>query len=70
MVANSRQNGSSALDEVNRRLLTELHREPRISMSELARRVGFGRSPAPVESAEPPRASRRRKAMKAEPLEA
>jgi Lrp/AsnC family leucine-responsive transcriptional regulator len=30
-----------ALDEVNLRLLTELHGDPRLSMSELARRVGM-----------------------------
>lgn len=29
------------LDDVNRRLLAELHREPRVSMSALARRVGM-----------------------------
>ena len=48
MTANSKQNGASALDEVNRRLLTELHREPRVSMSELARRVGMS-APAVTE---------------------
>ena len=29
------------LDETNRRLLRELHRDPRLSMSELGRRVGL-----------------------------
>ena len=29
------------LDEVNRRLLAELHSDPRLSMAELARRVGM-----------------------------
>jgi Lrp/AsnC family transcriptional regulator, leucine-responsive regulatory protein len=44
----SRRNGSSTfsgtdslLDEVNRRLLTELHADPRITMSALARRIGM-----------------------------
>ena len=34
-----RENG--VLDEVNRRLLAELHGNPRLSMAELARRVGM-----------------------------
>ena len=37
-----------ALDEVNVRLLTELHGNPRLSMSELARRVGMS-APAVTE---------------------
>lgn len=48
MPTESRQNdgstfgGASApLDEVNRRLLAELHADPRITMSALARRVGM-----------------------------
>jgi Lrp/AsnC family leucine-responsive transcriptional regulator len=32
---------TGALDEVNRRLLAELHGNPRLSMAELARRVGM-----------------------------
>jgi Lrp/AsnC family leucine-responsive transcriptional regulator len=36
------------LDEVNRRLLVELHRDPRITMSALARRVGMS-APAVTE---------------------
>lgn len=32
---------SDVLDEVNRRLLAELHGNPRLSMAELARRVGM-----------------------------
>ncbi|WP_243753909.1 Lrp/AsnC family transcriptional regulator [Labedaea rhizosphaerae] len=43
-----RQNDASTLDAVNRRLLTELHAEPRVSMSELARRVGMS-APAVTE---------------------
>lgn len=39
-------NGS--LDDVNRRLLAELHTDPRMTMSELARRVGMS-SPAVTE---------------------
>ena len=35
------QNGKSFLDEVNRRILTALTEEPRLSASELARRVGM-----------------------------
>jgi Lrp/AsnC family leucine-responsive transcriptional regulator len=35
----SRENGP--LDPVNRRLLAELHADPRLSMAELARRVGM-----------------------------
>jgi Lrp/AsnC family leucine-responsive transcriptional regulator len=38
----------SELDDVNRDLLRELHADPRISMSELARRVGMS-SPAVTE---------------------
>ncbi|MEU0870418.1 Lrp/AsnC family transcriptional regulator [Nocardia brasiliensis] len=48
MSGKSRQNGHIAftgrarlLDEVNVRLLNELHADPRLSMSELARRVGM-----------------------------
>jgi Lrp/AsnC family transcriptional regulator, leucine-responsive regulatory protein len=44
----SRQNGQPSLDPVNVRLLTELHGNPRISMSELARRVGMS-APAVTE---------------------
>jgi len=32
---------SALLDDVNRRLLRELHSDPRITMSALARRVGM-----------------------------
>jgi len=39
---------SGLLDETNRRLLTELHADPRISMSALARRVGMS-APAVTE---------------------
>jgi Lrp/AsnC family leucine-responsive transcriptional regulator len=39
------QNVNSLLDATNRRLLAELHTDPRMSMSELARRVGMS-SPA------------------------
>jgi Lrp/AsnC family transcriptional regulator, leucine-responsive regulatory protein len=39
---------SSTLDDVNRQLLRELHADPRISMSELARRVGMS-SPSVTE---------------------
>jgi Lrp/AsnC family transcriptional regulator, leucine-responsive regulatory protein len=39
---------SALLDDVNRRLLRELHAEPRISMSALARRVGMS-APAVTE---------------------
>jgi Lrp/AsnC family leucine-responsive transcriptional regulator len=42
------QNGSLALDETNRRLLAELHADPRITMSALARRVGMS-APAVTE---------------------
>lgn len=38
----------SVLDEVNTRLLTELHANPRLAMSELARRVGMS-APAVTE---------------------
>lgn len=48
MAANPKQNGVLALDDVNRRLLTELHRDPRMSMSELARRAGMS-APAVTE---------------------
>ncbi len=45
MPTESRRNGSSTfdgvLDDVNRRLLAELHADPRITMSALARRVGM-----------------------------
>jgi Lrp/AsnC family leucine-responsive transcriptional regulator len=39
---------SSLLDEINLRLLTELHENPRLSMSELGRRVGMS-APAVTE---------------------
>jgi Lrp/AsnC family leucine-responsive transcriptional regulator len=39
--ANSRPAAAPALDAVNRRLLAELHENPRLSMSELGRRVGM-----------------------------
>ncbi|MGC7095158.1 Lrp/AsnC family transcriptional regulator [Amycolatopsis lurida] len=55
MPGNSRPNGQDAftdrsplLDEVNVRLLDELHRDPRLSMSALARRVGMS-APAVTE---------------------
>ncbi|PXX57597.1 Lrp/AsnC family leucine-responsive transcriptional regulator [Nocardia tenerifensis] len=55
MPGKSRPNGREtftdrerALDEVNVRLLTELHDDPRLSMSELARRVGMS-APAVTE---------------------
>ena len=55
MPQESRPDGRSAysgsgglLDEVNRRLLTELHADPRITMSALARRVGMS-APAVTE---------------------
>jgi Lrp/AsnC family transcriptional regulator, leucine-responsive regulatory protein len=52
MPAKSRQNASTTysdlLDGVNIRLLDELHRDPRMSMSELARRVGMS-APAVTE---------------------
>lgn len=55
MPKQSRSNGrlaykerSELLDEVNVRLLTELHGDPRMSMSALARRVGMS-SPAVTE---------------------
>ena len=43
-----RSNGRDALDAVNRRLLMELHENPRMSMSELARRVDMS-APAVTE---------------------
>jgi Lrp/AsnC family transcriptional regulator, leucine-responsive regulatory protein len=42
------RNGSVTLDETNRRLLAELHDDPRITMSALARRVGMS-APAVTE---------------------
>lgn len=52
MPTKPRQNGTTAysdlLDAVNVRLLTELHNDPRISMSALARRVGMS-APAVTE---------------------
>lgn len=55
MPGNSRPNGQNSfteqsrlLDEVNVRLLTELHADPRLSMSGLARRVGMS-APAVTE---------------------
>jgi len=44
----SLQDGASGLDPVNRRLLAELHADPRITMSALARRVGMS-APAVTE---------------------
>jgi Lrp/AsnC family leucine-responsive transcriptional regulator len=43
-----KESRSNGLDAVNVRLLTELHGDPRISMSELARRVGMS-APAVTE---------------------
>ena len=52
MPTDSRQNGHSAspaaLDDINRRLLAELHDNPRITMSALARRVAMS-APAVTE---------------------
>ena len=55
MVENQRQTADSAfaaqnglLDDINRRLLAELHADPRIAMSALARRVGMS-APAVTE---------------------
>ena len=55
MPTQSRRNGASPstgasglLDDVNRRLLAELHADPRITMSALARRVGMS-APAVTE---------------------
>ena len=49
MPTKPRQNEASALlDDVNRELLTELHDDPRITMSALARRVGMS-APAVTE---------------------
>jgi Lrp/AsnC family leucine-responsive transcriptional regulator len=48
LAANSRPGTASALDAVNLRLLAELHENPRLSMSELARRVGMS-APAVTE---------------------
>jgi Lrp/AsnC family transcriptional regulator, leucine-responsive regulatory protein len=48
MVKNSRDSGTYALDETNLRLLAELRENPRLSMSELARRVGMS-APAVTE---------------------
>jgi len=42
------QNGGLTLDETNRRLLAELHADPRMTMSALARRVGMS-APAVTE---------------------
>jgi Lrp/AsnC family leucine-responsive transcriptional regulator len=42
------EGGAELLDSVNRRLLAELHTDPRITMSALARRVGMS-SPAVTE---------------------
>jgi Lrp/AsnC family transcriptional regulator, leucine-responsive regulatory protein len=44
----SRSSGVTALDEVNLRILAELHADARLSMSELARRVGMS-APAVTE---------------------
>jgi Lrp/AsnC family leucine-responsive transcriptional regulator len=41
MPQKARQNAEHALDAVNVRLIAELHRDPRLSMSVLARRVGM-----------------------------
>lgn len=43
-----RDSGDGLIDDVNRRLLAELHADPRITMSALARRVGMS-SPAVTE---------------------
>jgi Lrp/AsnC family leucine-responsive transcriptional regulator len=48
LAANSRSGTASALDAINLRLLAELHENPRLSMSELARRVGMS-APAVTE---------------------
>jgi Lrp/AsnC family leucine-responsive transcriptional regulator len=48
LAANSRPGTASALDAINLRLLAELHENPRLSMSELARRVGMS-APAVTE---------------------
>jgi Lrp/AsnC family leucine-responsive transcriptional regulator len=48
LAVNSRPGAASALDPINLRLLTELHGNPRLSMSELARRVGMS-APAVTE---------------------
>jgi Lrp/AsnC family leucine-responsive transcriptional regulator len=48
LAANSRPGTASALDAINLRLLAELHDNPRLSMSELARRVGMS-APAVTE---------------------
>jgi Lrp/AsnC family transcriptional regulator, leucine-responsive regulatory protein len=39
---------STIIDDINRRLLTELHRDPRVTMSKLARSVGMS-APAVTE---------------------
>jgi Lrp/AsnC family leucine-responsive transcriptional regulator len=44
-VVSNLANGKPLLDDVNRRLLAELHADPRISLSALARRIGMS-SPA------------------------
>lgn len=49
MPTDSRRSGRhELLDEVNERILTELHRDPRVTMSELARRVAMS-APAVTE---------------------
>jgi Lrp/AsnC family leucine-responsive transcriptional regulator len=48
MPRDSRPNGTNSLDAVNLRLLSELRDNPRLSMSELARRVGMS-APAVTE---------------------
>ena len=48
LIALTLENGPDSLDMVNRRLLTELHADPRITMSALARRVGMS-APAVTE---------------------
>ena len=48
MASKPRREPAETLDQTNRRLLAELHREPRVSMSELARRVGMS-APAVTE---------------------
>lgn len=48
MPRDSRSNGGNALDALNLRLLSELQDNPRLSMSELARRVGMS-APAVTE---------------------
>jgi Lrp/AsnC family leucine-responsive transcriptional regulator len=48
VATNRRQNGGEAVDQVNRRLLTELQDDGRLSLAELGRRVGLS-APAVAE---------------------